>query len=263
MFLNIFNRNLPRTDTYQRVASSGGFVVGEAEYDEFFSDDEDDEREEDTELILEAADALVDGVVDGIGAGINGIGPAAHGQIVAVRRVGDVIDEIPISSGNEEDELPPFPVDETADVGILDDSIGAIETQTFTATITPDTPVLERHDGGQPGEDSGFLDPNDAHDDARSGISEIEVQVTTSVRGSPEIRGQDVNRNGIQHDHRHYHHHHDHSHGGYDGRRRGGGRERSGVADRRGIAAEDESAGVSLQCGDVRTKWGRNGVIGE
>ncbi|KAK6354332.1 hypothetical protein TWF730_008739 [Orbilia blumenaviensis] len=209
LFLNIFNKNLPRTDKFEKAELSAGFVVGEAEYDEFLSlsDDEGEVGEsggDDELLAAMRTEPMVNGVV------------FDDNNRNTVRGNG-------IMGG--EGEWAPFPVDETAGVGVdavpgpsrrntggrRRGSSNAVETQTFTATITPDTPVLERHpdngsNSGLPGEDSGFLDPiNINHDgddnaDARSGISEIEVQVTTAQRRHEQGHAD------------HYHNHHDRSH---------------------------------------------------
>ncbi|KAK6334741.1 hypothetical protein TWF718_010189 [Orbilia javanica] len=208
LFLNIFNKSLPRTDKFEKAELSAGFVVGEAEYDEFLSLSDDDgevgESGGDDELLAAMRrEPMVNGVVfdDNNRDPVRGNGTTGAGG-----------------------EWVPFPVDETAGVGVdavpgpsrrntggrRRGSSNAVETQTFTATITPDTPVLERHpgngsDSGLPDE-SGFLDPSlinhDDHDnaDARSGISEIEVQVTTAQRRHERSHSD------------HYHNHHDRGH---------------------------------------------------
>ncbi|KAF3904051.1 hypothetical protein ABW20_dc0100601 [Dactylellina cionopaga] len=229
LFLNIFNRNLPRTDKFEKAELSSGFVVGEADYDEFLSLSDDD-----------------DGEVGDIGVGEGDEELAA--VMAGGRRNGVLVDGVRRGTVETNGIIPnigewlPFPVDETAGVGV-DSVVGpqgraagnanrrrgsssAVETQTFTAMITPDTPVLERHpdngsSSGLPGDDSGFLDPNlinhHDNDDARSGISEIEVQVTTSMRGSPEMGALERHR---QHQHDHHNHNHTSRHG-QDGRTRG------------------------------------------
>ncbi|KAK6529130.1 hypothetical protein TWF694_004344 [Orbilia ellipsospora] len=221
LFLNIFNRNLPRTDKFEKAELSAGFVVGEAEYDEFLSLSDDE------------------GEVGELGVGE---GDEELAAVMAGRRGGggmvDGINGVMESNGlmGSAGEWMPFPVDESAGVGIdttsgpsrrrggrRRGSSSAIETQTFTATITPDTPVLERHpdngsNGGMNLDDSGFLDPNNINhdtDDARSGISEIEVQVTTSMRGSPQMNSLDQHQN---HDGGHHGHSSRHV---QDGRSRG------------------------------------------
>ncbi|RVD83478.1 uncharacterized protein DFL_007864 [Arthrobotrys flagrans] len=217
LFLNIFNKSLPRTDKFEKAELSAGFVVGEAEYDEFLSLSDDDgevgESGGDEEfLVAMRREPMVNGVVfdDNNRDTVRGNGIMGGGG-----------------------EWVPFPVDETAGVGVdavpgpsrrntggrRRGSSNAVETQTFTATITPDTPVLERHpdngsNSGLPGDESGFLDPSSInHDDndnadARSGISEIEVQVTTAQR-----------RHERSHDD-HYHSHHDRGRHGRSGRDR-------------------------------------------
>ncbi|KAF3222297.1 hypothetical protein TWF106_005707 [Orbilia oligospora] len=211
LFLNIFNKSLPRTDKFEKAELSAGFVVGEAEYDEFLSLSDDDgevgESGGDDELLAAMNEPMVNGVVfdDNNRDTVRGNGIMGGGG-----------------------EWVPFPVDETAGVGVdaapgpssrntggrRRGSSSAVETQTFTATITPDTPVLERHpdngsNSGIPGDEISLLDPGSInHDDndnadARSGISEIEVQVTTAQRRHD--RGHA--------DHYHNHHDRDHRHG--------------------------------------------------
>ncbi|EPS43089.1 hypothetical protein H072_2891 [Dactylellina haptotyla CBS 200.50] len=220
LFLNIFNRNLPRTDKFEKAELSAGFVVGEADYDEFLSLSDDDGEVGD--LGVGEGDEELAAVMAGRRGG-GGMADGINGVLEGNGMMG--------SAG----EWMPFPVDESAGVGVdpiagpsrrsggrRRGSSSAIETQTFTATITPDTPIMERHpdngsNSGLPGDDSGFLDPSHINhldnEDARSGISEIEVQVTTSMRGSPQMGALEHRRN-------HQNNHHAGRHG-HDGTRRG------------------------------------------
>ncbi|KAK6529787.1 hypothetical protein TWF281_008946 [Arthrobotrys megalospora] len=216
LFLNIFNKNLPRTDKFEKAELSAGFVVGEAEYDEFLSLSDDDgevgESGGDDELLAAMRrEPMVNGVVfddnrRDAGRG-NGIMDAGMEWMPVDESAGIGVDVVSEISRNIN--------------GRRRGSSNAVETQTFTATITPDTPVLERHPdngsiSGLPGDDSGFLDPSNInHDDndnadARSGISEIEVQVTTAQRRHEQGHAD------------HYHNHHDRSNRhGRSGRDRG------------------------------------------
>ncbi|KAF3927056.1 hypothetical protein AA313_de0201378 [Arthrobotrys entomopaga] len=153
----LYKGNLPRTDKFEKAELSAGFVVGEAEYDEFLSLS--DDEGEVGEL--------------GVGEGDEELAAVMTGR----RGGGGMVDGINgVMEGNglmgTPGEWMPFPVDESAGVGIdpvagpsrrggrRRGSSNAIETQTFTATITPDTPVLERHpdngsNGGMNLDDSG------------------------------------------------------------------------------------------------------------
>ncbi|KAJ6263425.1 Cell division control protein [Drechslerella dactyloides] len=177
MFLNILNRNLPRTDKFEKAELTAGFMVGEAEYDEFLNlTDDDADVGEITAGDGEPAAAVgVNGTPNGI-PNINGTD--GWGQFSADDTA--IADADPVTTPTPGHRRHSSSGDTTA----------GVETTTFTATITPDTPVLEHHPDTSLQDDSGFLDPQAlANDDARSGISEIEVQVTTSMRGSPEMTG--------------------------------------------------------------------------
>ncbi|KAK6334084.1 hypothetical protein TWF696_002586 [Orbilia brochopaga] len=177
MFLNILNRNLPRTDKFEKAELSAGFVVGEAEYDEFLNLTDDDG--EVGELGVGEGDEELAAVITG---------EATPSGILNA----DTTAAVDTEAINGDDAAL---ADPSTPGHHRHDSTGTnagVETTTFTATITPDTPVLEHHPDASLQDDSGFLDPhaiNIANDDARSGISEIEVQVTTSMRGSPEMTG--------------------------------------------------------------------------